>query len=209
MATTGGGEDGDVMKMKSDDGEDGGGDAVKMKGVGGDGDGEACFVVDTRPFTSVTEGQAEVLFPATHDVFYNPVQEFNRDLRCVCVSRVLAFPHHLYLAISLLPYFCLSLPFPCSLLTCSFFYIFLSLVLIIISLSLLSYLAFSIFLFISLFPLLFSHTLCISLSLPPSPSLLLLLFLYFHLSHSFVLFPLTLFVFLSLLVLSFSLSPLL
>lgn len=65
---------------------------MKVKGIGGDGDGaggEACFVVDTRPFTSVTEGQAEVLFPTTHDVFYNPVQEFNRDLS-VAVLRVFA-----------------------------------------------------------------------------------------------------------------------
>lgn len=42
---------------------------------------EIGFVVDKRPFTSVTEGKAEVLFPSSHDVFYNPVQEFNRDLR--------------------------------------------------------------------------------------------------------------------------------
>ena len=49
-------------------------------GGGGDG-GEVGFVVDTQPYTTVTEGGAEVLFPASHDVFYNPVQEFNRDLR--------------------------------------------------------------------------------------------------------------------------------
>ncbi|XP_042239528.1 probable tRNA (guanine(26)-N(2))-dimethyltransferase isoform X2 [Homarus americanus] len=47
------------------------------------------FVVDKRPFTSVTEGKAEVLFPSSHDVFYNPVQEFNRDLS-VAVLRVFA-----------------------------------------------------------------------------------------------------------------------
>ena len=39
------------------------------------------FQIDTTPYTSVSEGKAEVLFPSTHDVFYNPVQEFNRDLR--------------------------------------------------------------------------------------------------------------------------------
>lgn len=37
--------------------------------------------IDKTPFTAVTEGKAEVLFPSSHDVFYNPVQEFNRDLR--------------------------------------------------------------------------------------------------------------------------------
>lgn len=39
------------------------------------------ITVDKRPFTTVTEGKAEVLFPSSHDVFYNPVQEFNRDIR--------------------------------------------------------------------------------------------------------------------------------
>jgi len=29
----------------------------------------------------VTEGSATILFPNTNEVFYNPVQEFNRDLR--------------------------------------------------------------------------------------------------------------------------------
>ncbi|KAK3876141.1 hypothetical protein Pcinc_019049 [Petrolisthes cinctipes] len=47
------------------------------------------FVVDTMPYTSVCEGKAEVLFPSSHDVFYNPVQEFNRDLS-VAVLRVFA-----------------------------------------------------------------------------------------------------------------------
>lgn len=37
--------------------------------------------IDKVPYTAVTEGKAEVLFPSSHDVFYNPVQEFNRDLR--------------------------------------------------------------------------------------------------------------------------------
>ncbi|KFM57832.1 tRNA (guanine(26)-N(2))-dimethyltransferase, partial [Stegodyphus mimosarum] len=36
--------------------------------------------IDKTPYTIVTEGKAEVLFPSSHDVFYNPVQEFNRDL---------------------------------------------------------------------------------------------------------------------------------
>lgn len=50
---------------------------------------EIGYVVDKQPFTSVTEGKAEVLFPSSHDVFYNPVQEFNRDLS-VAVLRVFA-----------------------------------------------------------------------------------------------------------------------
>lgn len=44
-------------------------------------------------FNTVTEGKARVSFPGSKDdVFYNPVQEFNRDLRYVhnsyslCVS---------------------------------------------------------------------------------------------------------------------------
>ena len=38
-------------------------------------------MIDKRPFTIVKEGQANVDFPSALDVFYNPVQEFNRDLR--------------------------------------------------------------------------------------------------------------------------------
>lgn len=37
--------------------------------------------IDRVPQTVVTEGRAEVVFPSTQDVFYNPVQEFNRDTR--------------------------------------------------------------------------------------------------------------------------------
>ena len=33
-------------------------------------------------FIEITEGRAKILFPDTNEVFYNPVQEFNRDLRC-------------------------------------------------------------------------------------------------------------------------------
>ena len=35
-------------------------------------------------FTELTEGRARILFPSSNEVFYNPVQEFNRDLRCAC-----------------------------------------------------------------------------------------------------------------------------
>lgn len=35
-------------------------------------------------FVEITEGRAKILFPSSNEVFYNPVQEFNRDLRCAC-----------------------------------------------------------------------------------------------------------------------------
>ena len=31
-------------------------------------------------FVTIKEGKAEILFPSSNEVFYNPVQEFNRDL---------------------------------------------------------------------------------------------------------------------------------
>lgn len=56
-------------------------------------DPDVCnFQIDTTPYTTVCEGKAEVLFPAAHDVFYNPVQEFNRDLS-VAVLRLFASEH--------------------------------------------------------------------------------------------------------------------
>ena len=33
----------------------------------------------------IKEGQARILFPSSNQVFYNPVQEFNRDLRYAIV----------------------------------------------------------------------------------------------------------------------------
>lgn len=30
--------------------------------------------------TVITEGTAKIIFPGANEVFYNPVQEFNRDL---------------------------------------------------------------------------------------------------------------------------------
>ena len=30
----------------------------------------------------ICEGRAKILFPNENEVFYNPVQELNRDLRC-------------------------------------------------------------------------------------------------------------------------------
>ncbi|KAM7296163.1 tRNA (guanine(26)-N(2))-dimethyltransferase [Ixodes scapularis] len=43
-----------------------------------------------KPQTSVTEGRAEVLFPSSHDVFYNPVQEFNRDMSVAVIQEFIA-----------------------------------------------------------------------------------------------------------------------
>jgi len=36
---------------------------------------------ESQDGTFISEGQAKVFFPGVKDVFYNPVQEFNRDLR--------------------------------------------------------------------------------------------------------------------------------
>lgn len=59
------------------------------------------FVIDKSAFTIVKEGKAEVLFPNSHDVFYNPVQEFNRDLSIAVIREYvkdyyhsLTVPHH-------------------------------------------------------------------------------------------------------------------
>jgi len=38
------------------------------------------FTTNSQGWTVVSEGRAEVLFPSREEVFYNPVQEFNRDL---------------------------------------------------------------------------------------------------------------------------------
>lgn len=34
----------------------------------------------------ITEGKAEILFPDSNSVFYNPVQEFNRDLSTAVIK---------------------------------------------------------------------------------------------------------------------------
>nr|XP_003468399.1 tRNA (guanine(26)-N(2))-dimethyltransferase [Cavia porcellus]XP_013006376.1 tRNA (guanine(26)-N(2))-dimethyltransferase [Cavia porcellus] len=36
--------------------------------------------------TLVTEGAAKIVFPSANEVFYNPVQEFNRDLTCAVIT---------------------------------------------------------------------------------------------------------------------------
>ena len=40
----------------------------------------ACTIEPKRAETIVNEGKARMLFSSTSEVFYNPVQEFNRDL---------------------------------------------------------------------------------------------------------------------------------
>merc|ERR1712013_831689 len=44
------------------------------------------FIQNSEGWTVVKEGQAEVLFPSLNDVFYNPVQEFNRDLSTAVIQ---------------------------------------------------------------------------------------------------------------------------
>jgi len=44
------------------------------------------FTQNSDGWTVVKEGQAEVLFPSLNDVFYNPVQEFNRDLSTAVIQ---------------------------------------------------------------------------------------------------------------------------
>lgn len=36
--------------------------------------------------TVIKEGKASILFPSANEVFYNPVQEFNRDLTCAVIT---------------------------------------------------------------------------------------------------------------------------
>ena len=47
------------------------GDELQTASEGGRGEG-----------VEVVEGRARIFFPSRNEVFYNPVQEFNRDLRC-------------------------------------------------------------------------------------------------------------------------------
>uniref|UniRef100_A0A665VYY1 tRNA (guanine(26)-N(2))-dimethyltransferase n=1 Tax=Echeneis naucrates TaxID=173247 RepID=A0A665VYY1_ECHNA len=43
--------------------------------------------METSPWeTVVKEGRASILFPNANEVFYNPVQEFNRDLTCAVIT---------------------------------------------------------------------------------------------------------------------------
>uniref|UniRef100_A0A8C8TL21 tRNA (guanine(26)-N(2))-dimethyltransferase n=1 Tax=Peromyscus maniculatus bairdii TaxID=230844 RepID=A0A8C8TL21_PERMB len=38
------------------------------------------------PEATITEGAAKIVFPNANEVFYNPVQEFNRDLTCAVIT---------------------------------------------------------------------------------------------------------------------------
>lgn len=38
-------------------------------------------ILGAMSHVKITEGRASILFPSSNEVFYNPVQEFNRDLR--------------------------------------------------------------------------------------------------------------------------------
>jgi len=44
------------------------------------------FYTDANGWSVVKEGKAEILFPSEKDVFYNPVQEFNRDLTIAVIK---------------------------------------------------------------------------------------------------------------------------
>ncbi|CAK8684975.1 unnamed protein product [Clavelina lepadiformis] len=43
-------------------------------------------MTDSSEYTTIKEGKAEILFPKTNNVFYNPVQEFNRDLTIAVIT---------------------------------------------------------------------------------------------------------------------------
>merc|ERR1719391_1556855 len=45
------------------------------------------FRVNENGWWVVKEGSAEILFPSAKDVFYNPVQEFNRDLTVAVIKK--------------------------------------------------------------------------------------------------------------------------
>ncbi|XP_070580611.1 tRNA (guanine(26)-N(2))-dimethyltransferase-like isoform X2 [Ptychodera flava] len=42
--------------------------------------------INGKEYYTITEGKAEILFPSSNEVFYNPVQEFNRDLTVAAIG---------------------------------------------------------------------------------------------------------------------------
>jgi N2,N2-dimethylguanosine tRNA methyltransferase len=42
--------------------------------------------IDVSQYNTVTEGKATILFPKNNEVFYNPVQEFNRDMSIAAIT---------------------------------------------------------------------------------------------------------------------------
>jgi tRNA G26 N,N-dimethylase Trm1 len=41
--------------------------------------------IDIAQYNTVTEGKATILFPKKNEVFYNPVQQFNRDMSIAAI----------------------------------------------------------------------------------------------------------------------------
>lgn len=41
--------------------------------------------IDITQYNTVTEGKATILFPKHNEVFYNPVQQFNRDMSIAAI----------------------------------------------------------------------------------------------------------------------------
>lgn len=41
--------------------------------------------IDITQYNTVTEGTATILFPKKNEVFYNPVQQFNRDMSIAAI----------------------------------------------------------------------------------------------------------------------------
>lgn len=41
--------------------------------------------IDITQYNTVTEGEATILFPKKNEVFYNPVQQFNRDMSIAAI----------------------------------------------------------------------------------------------------------------------------
>lgn len=47
---------------------------------------EESSTIDLSQFKIVQEGEAKILFPNEESVFYNPIQQFNRDLSVTCIK---------------------------------------------------------------------------------------------------------------------------
>uniref|UniRef100_A0A8C1RC59 tRNA (guanine(26)-N(2))-dimethyltransferase n=1 Tax=Cyprinus carpio TaxID=7962 RepID=A0A8C1RC59_CYPCA len=65
--------------------------AIPMEETKPSGSTESSQTSSTEPGllpgeTVVREGKAAILFPSANEVFYNPVQEFNRDLTCAVIT---------------------------------------------------------------------------------------------------------------------------
>lgn len=62
-------------------------------------------ILGAMSHVKITEGRASILFPSSNEVFYNPVQEFNRDLRCGCLEScefALSDLYHYYVSIAVI-----------------------------------------------------------------------------------------------------------